>query len=116
MFKVPIDEKLKKIIADYIENYIVERYRKGKAEDYHFPSDSDIPTPFTFIFGHTHRPVRGEAVKDAEVHVQGKTYPLVNTGGWLRTDGTKAENGENAGVLVVDKEGARWETLEGKLE
>jgi hypothetical protein len=40
----------------------------------------------------------------------------VNTGGWLRTDGTKAENGENAGVLVVDKEGARWETLEGKLE
>ena len=116
LFKVPIDEKLKKSIADYIENYIVERYRKGKAEDYHFPSDSDIPTPFTFIFGHTHRPVRGEAVKDAEVHVQGKTYPLVNTGGWLRTDGTKAENGENAGVLVVDKEGARWETLEGKLE
>lgn len=116
LFKAPIDEKLKKSIADYIEKYIVERYRKGKAKDYHFPKDADIPTPFTFVFGHTHRPVRGEAVKEAKVTIKGKTYPLVNTGGWLRTDGTKVANGENAGVLVVDKDGIRWKTLEGKLE
>jgi len=116
LFKAPIDEKLKRSIADYIEKYIVKRYRKGKAKDYHFPSDEDIPTPFTFIFGHTHRPLKGKNAQDAEVTVKGKTYPLVNTGGWLRTDGTKAANGENAGVLVVDKDGVRWETLEGKLE
>ena len=115
LFRVPIDEKLKGSIADYIEKYILQRYRKGKAKDYHFPSDADIPIPFTFVFGHTHRPVRGKDIEDAKVTVQGKTYPLANTGGWLRTDGTKAI-GENAGVLVIYKAGVRWETLEGKLE
>ena len=33
----------------------------------------------------------------------------------MRTDGTGKANGENAGVLVIDQEGVRWETLEGKL-
>jgi len=116
LFKAPIDEKLKGSIADYIEKYIVKRYRKGKAVDYHFPCDADIPTPFTFVFGHTHRPVRNKDEDEAKITVQGKMYPLVNTGGWLRTDGTKAANGENAGVLVIDQTGVKWESLEGKLE
>ena len=110
-----IDEKLKGNIAAYLEKYIVQRYRQGKAEEYHFPRDADIPAPFTFVFGHTHRPIRERKRADAKIVLQGKTYPLANTGGWLRTDGTGVGNGENAGVLVIDQTGARWETLEGKL-
>ena len=116
LFKVPsIDENLKGNIAEYLKNYVIRRYRKGKAKAYHFPCDEDIPKPFTFVFGHTHRPIRGEDVEKAEVVVLGEEYPLANTGGWLRTDGTGAANGENAGVLVIDQTGFRWETLEGKL-
>ena len=117
LFGVPsIDDKLKRKIADYIENYILKRYRKGKAEDYYFPTDADIPKPFTLVFGHTHRPIRGEETSKAEVSVDGITYPLANTGGWISTDGTGAANGENAGILLIDKKGARWETLEGQLQ
>lgn len=117
LFKVPsIDEKLKENIVDYIGKYILDRYKKGKAKEYHFPVDENIPTPFTFVFGHTHRPIRGEDIKKAEVIVKDKKYPLANTGGWMRTDGTGKANGENAGVLVIDQTGVRWETLEGKLE
>lgn len=111
-----IDEKLKESIVGYIKTYILDRYRKGKAKEYHFPVDENIPTPFTFVFGHTHRPIRGEDIKKAEVIVMNEKYPLANTGGWLRTDGTGKANGENAGVLVIDQAGVRWETLEGKLE
>lgn len=116
LFKVAINEKLKESIVDYIRKYILQRYVKGKKMEYHLRVDEDIPTPFTFVFGHTHRPVRGDAVKEAKVVIDGENYPLANTGGWLRTDGTGAANGENAGVLVIDEAGVRWETLEGKLE
>ncbi|MBN2030106.1 metallophosphoesterase [bacterium] len=116
LFKVvSVDQKLKKSIAKYIEKYILDRYQKGKAKAYHFPADKNIPTPFTFVFGHTHRPIRGKEIEKAEVTVKNKKYPLANTGGWLRTDGTGKANGENAGVLVIDQKGVRWETLEGKL-
>ncbi|GAG71545.1 unnamed protein product, partial [marine sediment metagenome] len=40
LFRVSIDEKLKQSITDYIEKYIIQRYRKGKAADYHFPCDA----------------------------------------------------------------------------
>jgi hypothetical protein len=114
LFKASLDEKLRDSIKDYIEKYILHRYRQGKAAEYHFPSDADIPTPFTFVFGHTHRPFKSEG--GANVLVQGKTYPLANTGGWLQTDSTGGANGVNAGVLVIDQRGVRWETLEGNLE
>jgi len=100
-------------IVDYIKTYIVQRYRKGKSEEYFLPCDEDIPTPFTFVFGHTHRPLRGKDLWETRVIIQGKEYPLANTGGWLRTDGKG--NGENAGVLVINKNGILWETLEGRL-
>lgn len=116
LFGVSIDEKLKADIAEYIEKYVLHRYRRGKAKEYRFPSDKDIPTPFTFVFGHTHRPVKKGRKQGTEIVIQGKSYPLANTGGWLRTDGTGAANGENAGVLVIDHDGARWESLEGELQ
>ncbi len=54
--------------------------------------------------------------EEAKVVIEGKTYPLANNGGWLRTDGTEEANGENAGILGIDGAGIRWETLEGKIE
>lgn len=114
LFQIPIDEKLKTSIAEYIKTYLVQRYVSGKQEEYCTPSNKNIPAPFTFVFGHTHRPVRTEDLAKAKVDIDGLWYPLANTGGWLRTDGTG--HGENAGVLVFDLKGVRWETLEGKLE
>jgi len=93
LFGVSIDEKLKRNIAGYLDKYIVQRYRQGKAKEYHFHHDADIPTPLTFVYGHTHRPIREKERADAKIVLQGKTYPLGNTGGWLRTDGTGAANG-----------------------
>jgi UDP-2,3-diacylglucosamine pyrophosphatase LpxH len=116
LFGISINEKLKADIAEYIEKYVLHRYRQGKAEEYGFPSDKNIPTPFTFVFGHTHRPVKDLQKQGVEIVIQGKSYPLANTGGWLRTDGTGAANGENAGILVIDSAGVRWESLEGQLE
>jgi hypothetical protein len=116
LFGVSIDEKLQADIAEYIEKYVLHRYQRGKAKELRFPSDKDIPTPFMFVFGHTHRPIKDLQKQGMEIVIQGKSYPLANTGGWLRTDGTGAANGENAGVLVIDQKGARWITLEGNLE
>jgi len=114
LFQVPIDEKLTESITEYITKYIVQRYTDGKSNEFYFSCDEDIPTPFTFVFGHTHRPLKGKDLLEKKVKIQDEEYPLANTGGWLRTDGNGY--GDNAGVLVIDKSGVRWETLEGKLE
>ncbi|MBN1348263.1 metallophosphoesterase [candidate division KSB1 bacterium] len=109
-----VDEKLKQAIQDYIDKYILKRYRKGNAEKYGFPSDSDIPTPFTFVFGHTHRPIHNEDLPDTKLDIDGKTFPLANTGGWLRSD-SQTPRGEYAGVLLIDKKGVNWTSLEDQL-
>lgn len=114
LFRAPIDEKLKVRIGKYIKKYILERYQKGRAAEYNIPADEDIPLPFTFVFGHTHNPSAGES--QAFVKIDGATYPLANTGGWLRIDGTGAADGENAGVLLIDPTGARWKSLQGSLK
>jgi len=56
LFQVAINDDLKRSIIDYIDRYVINRYQKGKKEEYHLPIDKDIPIPFTFVFGHTHRP------------------------------------------------------------
>jgi hypothetical protein len=114
LFNAPVDDKLKEKITEYIEEYIVKRYRKGMAKTLNFPSDRDIPAPFTFVFGHTHRPLGTDARES--VKVNGMVFPLANTGGWLRIDGTGAGNGENAGILLVNGTGAHWMSLNGKLK
>lgn len=112
LYKAPLDDKLKKSIEEYLKKFVLQRYQKGKAKEYFFPCDSDIPKPFTFVFGHTHRPIKG---KPEEIMIDEKIYPIMNTGGWLRTD-TEKPDGDTAGLIVVDQEGIRWESLEGKLE
>jgi UDP-2,3-diacylglucosamine pyrophosphatase LpxH len=114
LFRAGIDESLRARIEDYIKKYITKRYRKGMAREYNFPSDQDIPLPFTFVFGHTHRPAAEDNQEPLKINQA--VFPLANTGGWLRTDGTGAANGENSGVLVIDQRGTRWESLKGKLE
>jgi UDP-2,3-diacylglucosamine pyrophosphatase LpxH len=114
LFRAPIDENLKLKIEEYISKYIIKRYKKGKATDYNFPSDQDIPLPFTFVFGHTHRPAADG--DQAFVTIDNSKYPLANTGGWLRIDGTGAANAENAGILVIDQAGAHWKSLKGGLQ
>ncbi len=114
LFGAPIDESLKARIKEYINKYIIERYRRGRASEYNFPSDEDIPLPFTFVFGHTHTPSADDS--RAFVTIDEATYPLANTGGWLRIDGTGAADGENAGLLLINQTGARWKSLKGRLQ
>ena len=72
--------------------------------------------PFTFVFGHTHIPIEDEDMEESRAIVDGKAYPLLNTGGWLRTDSPGTEGGKHAGVLAIDKTGAAWRSLAGQLE
>ncbi|MGB6338162.1 MAG: metallophosphoesterase [Candidatus Aminicenantaceae bacterium] len=116
LYKADVDEKLIRSIEDYIGQYIVPRYQKGRAKEFGLPMDSDIPMPFTFVFGHTHIPIKDEDMEKSRAIVDGKVYPLLNTGGWLRTDGPGIEGGENAGVLAINKTGASWRSLSGHLE
>lgn len=114
LFRASIDENLKARIKEYINKYIIERYRKGRAAEYNFPSDEDIPLPFTFVFGHTHTPAADDSQEF--VTIDEAAYPLASTGGWLRIDGTGAAGGENAGMLQIDPTGARWKSLKGRLQ
>ncbi len=116
LYKAAVDDKLIKSIEDYIGRYILARYQKGRSKDLGLPTDLEIPTPFTFIFGHTHIPIKNEDMEKSRAIVEGKIYPLLNTGGWLRTDGPGIEGGENAGILVLDGNGASWRSLSGQLE
>ena len=116
LYKAAVDEKLIRSIEDYIGRYIVSRYQKGRAKDLDLPADSDIPMPFTFVFGHTHIPIKDEDMERSRAVVNSKVYPLLNTGGWLRTDGPGIAGGENAGVLVINETGTFWKSLTGQLE
>jgi hypothetical protein len=116
LYKAAVDDKLIKSIEDYIGRYIVPRYQKGRSEDLDLPPHLDIPMPFTFVFGHTHIPIRNEEMEKSKAVVEGKIYPLLNTGGWLRTDGQGSIGGENAGILAIDRKGPSWRSLSGQLE
>ena len=116
LYKAPVDDKLIRSIEDYIGRYVIPRYQKGRAKDLDLPADLDIPIPFTFVFGHTHIPIKNEDMEKSRAIVEGKVYPLLNTGGWLRTDGPEIEGGRSAGVLAIDDRGASWRSLAGQLE
>jgi hypothetical protein len=116
LYKAPADEKLIRSIADYIERYVLLRYKGGSSEGFDLPTDLEIPNPFTFVFGHTHIPIRDEDMERSKVVIGSREYPLLNTGGWLRTDAPAGKGGENAGVLVIDENGASWRSLGGQLE
>jgi hypothetical protein len=116
LYRAAVDDKLIRSIEDYIGRYIIPRYQKERAKDFDLPADSDIPIPFTFVFGHTHIPIKDEDMEKSRAIIDGKVYPLLNTGGWLRTDGPGIEGGENAGVLKINSSGVSWRSLAGQLE
>lgn len=116
LYKAAVDEKLIGSVEDYIGRYILPRYQKGRAKEFDLPMDSDIPMPFTFVFGHTHIPIKNEDMEKSKAVVDGQIYPILNTGGWLRTDGPGIVGGENAGILVVNNSGVSWRSLAGRLE
>jgi hypothetical protein len=113
LFRSPINDRLKARIEAYIRKYIIARYRESRAAEYHFPAGRDIPLPFSFVFGHTHTPSAGADGDSLEI--DGATYPLANTGGWLRIDGSGAADGECAGLMVINGSGPRWLSLQGRL-
>ncbi len=116
LYKAAVDEKLILSIEDYITRYIIPRYQKGRAQDFGLPAEQDIPIPFTFVFGHTHIPIKDEDMEKSRATVNGQVYPLLNTGGWLRTDAPGFEGGGSAGVLVITHTGASWRSLSGLLQ
>ncbi len=115
LYETAIDDDVKYSIAHYLNKYVLSRYRQGRAVKHHFPIDIDIPTPFTFVFGHTHRPITSEQFEYARVYLEGDTYPILNTGGWLRYAGDRNLKGLPAGFLSIGNEGASWVSLKGKL-
>ena len=116
LFKSAIDDNLKYDIRDYITQYILSRYSNSDPHEHTPAAGSPLPTPFTFIFGHTHRPIRNRDREYARVRIDAETYPILNTGGWLRFSGTKELNGESSGLLVINEKGAVWKSLEGQLK
>jgi len=116
LYQSAIDDNLKYDIAHYINKYILPRYKANGASQPHFPWTKDIPTPFTFVFGHTHRPILEEDREYARIHLNGEVFPILNTGGWLRFAGDKELQGASSGVLAFDELGARWESLENQLQ
>ncbi|MFZ0391350.1 MAG: hypothetical protein WAN36_12905, partial [Calditrichia bacterium] len=116
LFRVAINPKLMENIRFYIEKYVLPRYREGRAAELALPVDADIPVPFTFVFGHTHRPVWDKDQPATFIYINQDRYYLLNSGGWLRTDGTGKADGENAGMLKIDENGASWLSLKGTLQ
>lgn len=96
-----LDEHQRERIAYYIRRYVLQRY---VAE---LGFEKPMPSPFTFVYGHTHRPHLGHRLT-----IDGQIYPLANTGGWLRSDGT---DGSTAGILIIEGAGARWVSMEGRI-
>jgi len=106
-----VNDKLITSIQEYIEKYILNRYQ-GSHESKECPQSSgkEIPTPFSFIFGHTHIPFSDH------LEIDGLNYPIHNTGGWIRSDGDASGNGKYAGIIFIDEKGAHWHSMEGKLK
>ncbi len=114
LYKAPLNDDLRRNTKEYINKYLLKRYQEGNKQKFHIPVDKAIPSPFTFVFGHTHLPTINLQDNEDFIEIEGERYPLVNTGGWLRNDGTKP-NGENAGVLLINQQGVTWESLAGQL-
>jgi UDP-2,3-diacylglucosamine pyrophosphatase LpxH len=109
----PVNQKLLDSIENYIVKYIIQRYTDVKpASGYECEDtmESSIPLPFTFIFGHTHVPF------SRVIDIDNQSYPIWNTGGWIRNDGDGSGNGKYAGILIIDHNGASWKSLNGKLK
>lgn len=99
-------------VKDYIEKYIIKGYVMDSSHeepDIEITHKNNIPTPFTFVFGHTHVPFQ------ASIRIAGETYPVVNSGGWIRSDGDGSGKGKYAGMVVIENTGARWASLSGCL-
>jgi hypothetical protein len=111
----PLNQELKENIKKYINTYLLKRYQKDKANDLHLLCDKNIPKPFIFVFAHTHKPF-SEPSPENEIELNGLTFPLINTGGWVRKDEFGTYKGENAGMLVLDKLGHRWISMAELLE
>ena len=74
-----------------------------------------IPLPFSFVFWHTQRPILKAADKaSSKVEIDGNIFPVFKTGGWNRDAGSEGV-GENAGVLLINEDGAEWKSLRGQL-
>lgn len=95
-----INDDQKSKIKDYITSFILQRYSRERVK-------KPIPHPFSFIYGHTHRPFVNQSLE-----INGENYPLANTGGWLRNDGN---NGDNAGILIIEEAGHRWQSFKEQI-
>ena len=115
LFGVALNKDLKKNIRAYVSKYLLSRYKKALRSDFHFPGGTDIPTPFTFLFGHTHRPVAGPETAEAWIDIDKQIFPIANSGGWLRSDTTGKIKGQNAGLILINQEGWKWHSLTGQL-
>jgi UDP-2,3-diacylglucosamine pyrophosphatase LpxH len=96
-----LDKHQRERIADYIQRYVLQRYT------IELGFEKSMPSPFTFVYGHTHRPHLGH-----QLTINDEIYPLANTGGWLRSDG---DDGSTAGILIIDEAGPRWMSLKGRI-
>ncbi len=115
LFKQPIDRRLLSEIKIYLEKYILQRYKPENYERLSLPSPRKIPLPFTFVFGHTHRPnFLPEYLHDSKVQIDSNEIQVLNTGGWLRVD-SENQQGENAGILLIRGKERKWLSLSGKL-
>ena len=115
LFKQALNKKLLNEIKFYLEKYILQRYVPDNYEKLALPSPKKIPLPFTFLFGHTHRPNFSlQFLSKSKITIDNYTIPVINTGGWLRID-SKMGRGENAGILLIDGNGEKWYSLAGKL-
>ncbi|NOZ61563.1 MAG: hypothetical protein GXO74_07755 [Calditrichaeota bacterium] len=115
LFQRPIDRNLLSEIDNYLEKYIFQRYRPENYERLFLPSRDKIPVPFTFVFGHTHRPnFMPQDLAFSKIKLDSEKISVLNTGGWLRIDSEK-QNGENAGILLINEQGNQWLSLAGKL-
>jgi hypothetical protein len=116
LFGAALNTNLKKNIKQYIYKYLLSRYKKVLKGDYQFPGDSDIPLPFIFLFGHTHRPILDQDKEAAWIEIDGRIYPLINSGGWLRSDIAGNVHGQNAGVVQIEPDGWKWHSFAGQLK
>jgi len=96
----PVSSALKREISRYLQRYVLDWYdsKLGTGFRYRRP----LPRPFTFVFGHTHR-YAGPGKH--EVSVRGQSYPILNTGGWIK-------DAKNAVLLVLNQQGAHIRELE----